>query len=182
MPLPKSGNRDLIHTRAIQCYGFKRADGLWDIEGTLTDTKSYTFENIDRGGIPAGEPIHHMIIRLTVDDSMTIHDAVATTEFAPYTVCGDITSSFSKLIGKTIGPGWRKTVATVMGGTYGCTHLRDLITGPLAVTAFQTIVPLKSGETKSNRKPGLIDTCHAYSSGGPVVARQWPEFSTAAED
>ena len=52
--------RASIHSRDIRCCGFRREDGLWDIEATLEDTKTYSFANQDRGGIAAGEPIHRM--------------------------------------------------------------------------------------------------------------------------
>ncbi|MCB2029356.1 MAG: DUF2889 domain-containing protein, partial [Rhodoferax sp.] len=52
-------------------------DGLWDIEATLTDTKAYTWRSADKGDLPPGTPIHDMVIRLTLDDSLTIK-AIAT--------------------------------------------------------------------------------------------------------
>ena len=33
MPLPAPAPRTLKHTRAIECTGYEREDGLWDIEG-----------------------------------------------------------------------------------------------------------------------------------------------------
>ena len=26
------------------------------------------------------------------------------------------------------------------------------------------------------RRPGLVDSCHAYASDGPIVLRRWPQF------
>ena len=80
MPLSKPAARKHIHTRDIKCHGFERDDGLWDIEGRLTDTKTYTFDNHDRGGIAAGEPIHDMLIRLTLTGDMVVAAAEASTE------------------------------------------------------------------------------------------------------
>ena len=40
MPLPNPVPRKLMHTRAIECNGYEREDGLWDIEAHLTDTKT----------------------------------------------------------------------------------------------------------------------------------------------
>ena len=91
MPLSKSSPRRHVHTREIRCQGYKRDDGLWDIEGSMTDTKPYPVENRDRDGINAGEPIHFMEIRLTIDDDMVIHEAEATTNAGPFNVCGAIT-------------------------------------------------------------------------------------------
>ena len=43
-----------IHHRRIDCRGYRRADGLWDIEGHLTDAKSYPFINSFRGEVAPG--------------------------------------------------------------------------------------------------------------------------------
>ena len=67
MPLSPNVDRDPIHTRAIECKSYRRSDGLWDIEGHLTDVKAYPFLNDFRGEVKAGEPLHDMWIRLTVD-------------------------------------------------------------------------------------------------------------------
>lgn len=178
MPLSKPASRKHIHTRDIKCLGFERDDGLWDIEGRLTDTKTYSFENHDRGGISAGEPIHDMLIRLTLTGDMVVTAAEASTESSPFSMCGDVTQAFSQLVGLKVGPGWRRAVAEAMGGVHGCTHLRDLVMGPMAVTAFQTIFPArkKRGEPGPGKKSPLIDTCYAFRSTGPVVKVRWPEF------
>ena len=184
MPLSKPAPRKHIHTREIKCLGFEREDGLWDIEGRLTDIKTYTFENHDRGGIAAGEPIHDMLIRLTLDGDMTVQAAEASTESSPFSMCGDVTQAFSKLVGLKVGPGWRKAVAQAMGGVHGCTHLRDLVMGPLAVTAFQTIFPArkKRGNPGPGKKSPLIDSCYAFRTDGPVVQVRWPEFYTGDDE
>ena len=57
MSLSQPAPRRHIHTRKIECHGYLREDGLWDIEGTLIDLKTYSFDNIDRGGVVAGEPV-----------------------------------------------------------------------------------------------------------------------------
>lgn len=184
MPISKPAPRDHIHTRSIQCTGYKRKDGLWDIDGYMTDTKSYTFDSIDREHIASGEPIHHMIMRITIDDDMVIQSAEASTEFAPYHICGDISDNFAQLKGLKIGPGWRRAVNQAMGGTHGCTHLRDLLIGPLAVTAYQTIVPMRrraNPDTTPTRRPAIIGTCHAYAPNGPIVERMWPSFFEETE-
>ncbi len=55
--------------------GYLRDDGLWDLEGELIDEKSYTYADRDRGPLPAGRPMHHMRVRLTVDHFFAIHAA-----------------------------------------------------------------------------------------------------------
>ncbi len=41
MPLSAPAPRQLMHNRAIECRGYQREDGMWDIEGHLVDTKTY---------------------------------------------------------------------------------------------------------------------------------------------
>ena len=91
--------RDPIHARRIDCRGYRRSDGLWDIEGHLTDTKSYGFANSFRGEIAPGEPIHDMWLRLTLDDELTVIRAEAVTAAGPFAICPAITPAFTKLEG-----------------------------------------------------------------------------------
>ena len=147
----------------------------------MTDIKTYNFPNRDRTEIKAGEPLHGMGIRITVDNTLTIRDCVAVTDFSPFTICGNITPDFKKLIGVKISQGLTKNVQERLGGTQGCTHLVELIK-PIATTAFQTLVgkrmerlssALKSGAMK---KPPILDTCHAWASDGEIVQREFPDF------
>lgn len=184
MPLTRAEPRDHIHTREIRCRGFRRADGLWDVEGLLEDTKTYSFDNRDRAGIVAGEPIHRMHVRITIDDNLVIRAAEAATEAGPYTICGDVTPVFGNLVGLRIGPGFRRDVYDRMGRTQGCTHLTDLLLGPMTTTAFQTVAPARARrdqEAKDGRPPPTLNTCHALAADGPIVKRQWPQFYTGDE-
>src|SRR3970282_1215723 len=120
MPLPDPAPRKLMHTRAIECTGYERDDGLWDIEAHLADTKTTAHTRHHGGGAPRrGEPVHDMWIRITIDLDMKIHDVEAKTDEGPYPVCGDITPNFKALAGLTIGPGWRKGMLQSGGGVEG---------------------------------------------------------------
>src|SRR5215217_4744320 len=66
--LPHPVSRTHVHTRTVVFRGYHREDGLWDIEGEMTDAKSYAHETSDRGRLEVGEHVHGMAIRLTVDD------------------------------------------------------------------------------------------------------------------
>ncbi len=185
MPLPASPvDRKLFHTRRIVVEGFERADGLWDIDAWLTDIKSYAFPNRDRGEIKAGEPLHGMGLRVTFDNDMTIRDAVAVTDFSPFRICGDITPAFKKLVGLSMRPGFTRAVKENLGGVKGCTHLVELL-GPIATTAFQTTAARRFerivNQTADERRqrPHLLDSCHSWAADGPIVAREYPVFSTA---
>ena len=184
MPLPAATvERTLKHTRGIKIEGYERADGLFDIDGWLTDVKTYAFPNRDRGTIHPGEPLHGMGLRITVDITMVIRDAVAVTDFSPFRICPNITPNFRQLIGLKIKSGFNNAAKERLGGVKGCTHLVELL-GPIATTAFQTLVAKRFERATSDmtqdqdRKPPLMDSCHAWASDGPVIARQYPKFYT----
>lgn len=192
MPLSIPTDREPTHTRRVTCQGYRRADGLFDIEGHLTDVKSYAVPNEFRGTIEPGEPIHDMWLRLTVDEDFHVVAVEAVTDAGPFEVCPAITPNFGRLVGLTIGPGWRRKVQERLGGAEGCTHLVELL-GPLATTAYQTMFGERSrrrreaearGETvrenpaEAGRKPRLLNTCHAFAETGPVVKRLWPDHYT----
>ena len=181
MPLTAAAPRKLIHTRAIECKGYEREDGLWDIQARLTDTK--TQPHLRRHGgrerLP-GEPVHDMWLRLTIDLDFVIHDAEASTDASPYPACGDITPNFKSLIGLKIGAGWRREIQTRLGGVKGCTHLVELL-GPLGTTAFQATNRAREMRNAGKplvKKPFQINSCHVYKDDAPAVLERWPEFFT----
>ena len=185
MALSKPAPRKLLHTRTIQCNGYEREDGLFDIEGHMTDVKAYSFgNNRFRGQVSAGEPIHDMWIRITIDDELTIHDAEAITATGPYERCPQINDNYRRLIGLRIGAGWRREIKKRLGGIQGCTHLTELI-GPLATTAFQTTVSKRrqklEQQVEQNKRPMLLESCHAYARDSEVVKTYWPQFYQAVE-
>jgi hypothetical protein len=193
MPLSPPIGRQHLHTRRVTCQGFFREDGLWDIEGRITDEKSYEHANEWRGPLKPGDFVHDMSIRLTLNDRFTIVDVDAVTDKSPYRICGDVTPDFKKLIGLRVGGGFHREVRARLGGVHGCTHIVELL-GPVATTAFQTIssgkarelerahraksdpAPREDAPSKPGRKPYVIDTCHAWAADGPVVRRWAPDF------
>jgi hypothetical protein len=182
--LSPAAPRELLHLRDIALRGYARADGLFDIEAHLTDTKTYGFPNEDRGGrIEAGEPLHEMRIRLTVDADMMITACEAATLHGPHTMCPNITPNFARLAGLRIGPGFIRAAKERVGGVQGCTHLVELLQ-PLGTVAFQTLYAVRVKRAKAaqgkgeGRPPALLNTCHAYATDSKVVARRWPQFYT----
>ena len=183
MPLSSPAiGRKPVHTRAIECSSYARDDGMWDIEGHLTDVKSYAFKNRYRGEIQAGEPLHDMWIRLTVDSGFVIRKVEAVIDAGPFEVCPAITPDFTKLEGLKIGPGWNRRVRESVGGVNGCTHLVDLLR-PMATVAYHTVrwsdsAPGKKAKPAKRRPP--INSCHAWSSNGEVVRTEFPELYTGS--
>lgn len=188
MPLPPPEDRTPLHRREILLDGYLRADGMFDIEAHLTDVKRYDFPNRLRGVVTAGTPVHDMWMRLTIDEKMTIHAVSAVTDSAPYSICPDITPNFQRLVGVSIGSGWRKAIKERLGGVHGCTHLVEML-APLGTVAYQTIIGHKmkrqreSGEPRapSTSRPAVLNTCHAYDATGPIVAELWPDWAAKAE-
>ena len=184
MPLPPPAPREALHDRTIHCRGYRRADGLWDIEARLVDAKTYPFTNAHRGTIAPGEPLHEMALRLTIDDAMTIRAVAATTDAAPFAECPAITPAFRALEGVTIGPGWSRAVRARLGGVKGCTHLLELLR-PIATVAFQTVWSGRAARASADdrtRRPAYIGRCHTLKSDGTVVRRHFPEWYTGPAD
>jgi hypothetical protein len=172
MGLPEAVSREKKHHRKIDCE---------DIDVHLVDTRSYDcgYDDLHRGGvIRAGEAVHDMWLRFTIDLDFLIHDVQAASDQTPYTICPRAADEMRKLIGLRIGGGWRQQVRERIGSDHSCTHLMDLL-GQLTATAYQTLhASLEERESKrqSRQKPPIIDTCLALSSSGEVVKRSWPEF------
>jgi hypothetical protein len=183
MPLSSPAERKELHLRRVEVRGYERADGLWDIEGYLNDSKTYGFSNHDRGRVEAGEPIHEMWLRLTLDQEFVVRAAEAVTDQGPYKICPSANPNFERLVGIKIGPGYRRKVQEMLGGVQGCTHLVELL-GPMATTAFQTMWPVlarrRKNEEKAKGRPAMLNTCVAYATDSPVVKRNWPEHYTGS--
>ena len=94
MPLPPpDSERTPGHQRSITVKSWRRSDGLWDIEGHLADIWPEPVPTAGRM-LPAGEPMHSMWLRLTVDKRATIVAAQAVTDAGPYgSACASITST-----------------------------------------------------------------------------------------
>ena len=173
MGLPPTVPREPLHRRAIDIRGYKREDGLYDVEAHLEDTKPYDFK-LAAGIRPAGEPVHSMWLRITVDRELRIVDAAAAMDAMPYVEhCDAIVPAYRKLIGLAIRPGYHQKLKELFGGVRGCTHITELA-GALATAAFQSMAG--QGLQPVDRKPFQLDRCHALDSTGPVVARHYPKW------
>ena len=130
--------REAVHKRQINCNGFVREDGLYDIEAELTDHKTYAFPSDFRGTVTPDLPVHHMVLRITINKDRVIQHAEAITITGPYAICPTANAVFTNLVGLQIGPGWRRKVQAAIGGRHGCTHITELL-GPVATIAYQTL-------------------------------------------
>ena len=163
--------------------GYDRDDGLWDIEAELTDVKPYTFQVPSERAFPANEPIHHLNIRLTIDDQMLIHEVQTSMDQIPHDECSQVPPNMQALVGCRLGRGWRRAIDEKMGGTAGCTHLREMLFN-MATAAFQT---LPSGQwhrrnLRGEAQPAITEApfhlghCMTWALDSPTVARAYPMF------
>lgn len=173
-----SAERQWLHRRTITVDGYLRADGCYDIEGHLLDIKGHDVETL-LGRLPAGEAVHDMHLRLTVNEAMVIQEAEASMTSRPYPgTCEKIVPAYANLKGVAIAPGFTRIVRSRLGGLSGCTHLTEMV-GVLATVAFQT----RYGTLQPNEaeRPPHLDGCHALATDGAVVARFYPHWSRAVE-
>lgn len=178
MPLSPPEARQLLHTRAITCTGYQRTDGQFDIDAEIVDTKTYAFD-VEHRTVAVGDPLHHMRARFTVNEELEITAAEAVTEAGPFSICGGGAETFGRLAGLVIRPGFLKAANERLGGTNGCTHIRELLQ-QMATVAFQTLYPIRARREAQHpdKPPRLLNTCHAYAADGEVVAKRWPKFYT----
>jgi len=175
LPTPETSRRHL-HTRSIRVQSYAREDGLWDLEAELIDVKGYDFKK--KGDVlhPAGQPIHHMHLRVTIDDELTIVSAQAAYDAAPYgTECTRIDSAYAGLAGLNLLRDFRRQVKERFARTAGCTHMTELAQ-VLPTVAIQTMAGRRRSEAAPERRPFQLGGCHAQRLDGPVVREHYPRW------
>ena len=198
MPLSQPKAREKLHTRTIVINGYRRHDGLFDIEAELTDVKTRGAWSAHRGAIGPEEPLHGMTMRMTVDEELRITRCEAASDHTPYAICALAAPNFARLEGLRIKPGFLRDAAARIGGTTGCTHLRELLQ-QMGTTAHQTVNSARAEaeadalraeggralspeeiDTRAAAKFGgsgqIINTCIAYDDTGPLVKQRWPHL------
>lgn len=182
MPLPQPNTRAEIHKRNINMRAYRRQDGLYDIEGHITDSKPTDCATPFGPLVPAGQPIHEMWIRLTIDKDFLVHEAIAATDAAPYGDCLGAPATLQRLVGTRIGAGWTRETKERLGGVKSCTHLLEMLT-PLGTAAYQAMwAELKDLPEPLDRsgKPMLINTCWSMASHRELALRRWPDHYTGS--
>ena len=183
MALPPPSPRKLSHTRTVVYQGFDREDGLWDIEAELTDVKTFDFQVPNEVTFRANEPIHGLKIRVTLNAQLVIQDVVTSMDRIPHPECAGAPHGMHKLIGCTMGPGWRKVINQHVGGTDGCTHLREMLAN-MATAAYQTVPASRwhrrelAGlpQPEITKPPFHLGQCHSWALDSPTTQRAYPMF------
>ena len=164
------------HASACTCArryeGYKRADGLCDIEAHLIDIKDHDF-TLMTGVRRAGEPIHDMWLRVTIDRNFTIvrrrgaHRracpirAAATGSRRPTASSSARTSS------------QRLPQARCRRCSAACAAARTSprCSAGLPTAAIQTFAGLRDARTRATAKPFQLDHCHALETTTETVRR-----------
>ncbi len=184
MPLSKSTGRHEVHHRDIDMKAYRRDDGLFDVEAHLVDTKPFAFLRPSSPiPVPAGQALHDLWVRITVDQTFTVLDIEAASDVTPWGICKEAESTLSVLVGERLERGWSSKVKERLRGSASCTHLMEVLI-PLATTALQGIRALHP-EIHNTNRPGAemqIDTCYAFSSRRQVVQLLWPHRHMAIRD
>jgi hypothetical protein len=177
MPLPESTvARERLHVRRVTYEGWRRDDGLFDIEARLVDTKDHDY-TLASGLRPAGEPIHEMVARVTIGRDCVIRALVATSDRVPYhDGCELIAPDYAKLVGCNLLHDFRRTLYERLGGVHGCSHLTELIAF-LPTAAMQTFAGLvRDADPAAVHKPYQLDRCHALEHTSETVRRYYPKW------
>jgi hypothetical protein len=175
MPLPVTEvERELTHTRRVRYEGYKRADGLWDIEAHLTDIKNHDFR-LKSGVRRAGQAVHAMWLRVTIDKHFNILEAASIFDAVPYPGCEDIEPAYGRLVGLNLVKNFKKELAERVGGVRGCTHVTEMLAG-MPTAAIQTFAGDMPEERADGGKPFQLDQCHALETTSETVRRFYPKW------
>lgn len=183
---PPPSDRRAVHSRRISCEGFVRDDGLYEVEGLLVDTKPQPLHLPNRD-VSAGEAIHQMRIRLTIDRDRCIVDARAFSEHHPYETCAEVEAGYRRLVGLRVESGFTRQVKRIFRGVEGCTHMSELLP-PMASTLFQLIwadgsfAQADRQERDETATSSPLGGCHALRLDGHVVRTYFPNYSREASE
>lgn len=177
--------REALHLRRIEMRGFRRRDGLYEIEGRVIDTKPTDFVPVSgERAVPADQAIHDMGVTLVFDESMQVRAVSTFMDAYPYPECVGGDDALQCLVGLRMVGGWAKAVNDRLRGGCSCSHLRELLI-PMATAAFQSLSAVRRGQPErldAEGRPVKIDSCWAYAAGRDIVRRRWPTFHRPAKE
>ena len=175
MPLSAPVPRKTSHIRRVTYQGYEREDGLWDMEAELHDSKAHDMPSFRHQGVRlAGDPIHHMWLRVTVDRQLVVHAIEAAMDAHPLQDCPQARPALQGMVGACMARGWRQAIAQHMGGVASCTHLRELLFN-MATAAFQTL-PAAFGGGDPDTPPRHLGQCTGWDFEGNGVKEYFPQF------
>ena len=179
MALPTAASeRQLKHRRSIEVQIYARGNGLWEVDARITDVRAGETRMVN-GILPAGAPIHDMLVRLVVDEQFNVIEAGAQTDSMPYPgQCDNFGDAYSRLEGLNLMKGFRQAVKERLGGAQGCTHITELtqVLPTAVVQAFAGEVLDTRGNREGSERPFQIDRCHALRADGLTVQTPYPRW------
>ena len=182
MALPTaSPERQLSHQRSIDVRVYSRGSGFWEVDATVRDVRTNDATTAT-GMLPAGQPVHDMLLRLVVDEKFNVIEAGARTDAQPYPgSCANHGDTYGQLVGLNLMRGFRRAVRERVGGIKGCTHITELsqVVPTAVMQAFAGQVIDVRGRDAGSAQPMQIDGCHALRADGAVVATYYPRWSRA---
>ena len=100
MALPTADpERQLSQQRSIEVRVDSRGTGLWEVDATVRDVRAKNATTAT-GLLPAGQPIHDMLLRVVVDEQFNVIEAGARTEAQPYPgACENHGDTYGQLVG-----------------------------------------------------------------------------------
>lgn len=173
MPLSRPTQRRQVHHRVIDMQAFARDDGLFDVEARLIDRKPFPFVRAKSPEpTPAGEPLHDLWVRLTLDSGFVVRDIEASSDATPWSLCKEAEATLKVLIGQRVARGWSAQVKERLRGAASCTHLMEMLVtmGTTALQGIRGVDPDRKIEAEWK-----IDTCYAYGRRRSVVKMLWPD-------
>ena len=184
MALPTAASdRQLKHRRSIDVQIYARGHGLWEVDARITDVRA-SDTRMATGMLPAGAPIHEMLLRLVVDERFNVVEAGAETLAMPYPGdCSDYGDLYGRLVGLNLMRGFRHGVKERLGGIQGCTHITELtqVLPTAVVQAFAGEVIDTRGDSAESTQPFQIDRCRALRADGPAVKTYYPRWYRAPQ-
>jgi Protein of unknown function (DUF2889) len=185
MALPiAASERQLKHRRSIDVQIYSRGNGLWEVDARVTDVRARE-TRMATGLLPAGAPIHDMLVRLVVDEQFNVIESGAQTNSMPYPgECDQFGDAYRQLEGLNLMKGFRQAVKDRLGGTRGCTHINELtqVLPTAVVQAFAGEVLDTRGDGAASAQPFQIDRCRALRADGPAVKTYYPRWYRASAD
>jgi hypothetical protein len=185
MPLSPPRPRTAINDRTIHCAGFRRDDGLWEVEAHLADTRTYVSPTPFREPVPVGAPFHQMGVRLVLDDERVLREVEVSIDSHPFPECPSAAPNFQRLVGLRLGAGFHRELQARVGGEAGCTHVLTLFTN-MANVAMQTLARQVRWDDRAaaervygltkDGSPPVVGACRGYAKSGEMVRRIYPEF------
>lgn len=185
MPISPPRPRTALNERTIRCQGFRRDDGLWEVEASLFDTRTYSNPTPFREPVPASAHFHEMWVRIALDEQRELREVEVSIDSHPFGECPSVVPNFQRLVGLRLGAGFNREVQARVGGEEGCTHVLTLFSA-MATVAVQAIGSELRWDDRAmaervygldkEGKPPVVGSCRGYARSGEMVRRIYPEF------